>query len=160
MPLTKEESARLDAFRDASMACEAIYNSLAKACGLSGPEYWSLVLIHEGIVTQGEISRQLCLNRQTLNSAFKLLIRKGLIRLEPLPQDQRSKQAILTQAGETFVREHIVRMEDLEAQAWQALSPEEQTDLTRLTLRFNAAMTAALEHDKMDNDSSEDPSSQ
>ena len=160
MPLHPEDAARLDAFRDASMACEAIYNALAKACGLSGPEYWSLVLIHEGVVTQGEISRQLCLSRQTLNSAFKLLIKKGLIRLEPLPQDQRSKQAILTQRGQAFVREHIFRMEDLEAQAWQALSPKEQAELTRLTLRFNAAMTAALEEDQTDKDSSEDPSSQ
>ena len=158
MPLHPEDAARLDAFRDASMACEAIYNALAKACGLSGPEYWSLVLIHEGVVTQGEISRQLCLSRQTLNSAFKLLIKKGLIRLEPLPQDQRSKQAILTQRGQAFVREHIVRMEDLEAR--QALSPKEQAELTRLTRRFNAAMTAALEGDQPDKDSSEDPSSQ
>ena len=51
-------------------------------------------------------------------------------------------------------------MEDLEAQAWQALSPKEQAELTRLTLRFNAAMTAALEGDQTDKDSSEDPSSQ
>lgn len=100
------------------------------------------------------------MSRQTLNSAFKLLIKKGLIRLEPLPQDQRSKQAILTQRGQAFVREHIVRMEDLEAQAWQALSPKEQAELTRLTLRFNAAMAVALEHDKTEKDSSEDPSSQ
>ena len=38
MPLHPEDAARLDAFRDASMACEAIYNALAKACGVSGPE--------------------------------------------------------------------------------------------------------------------------
>lgn len=47
-------------------------------------------------MTQREISEQLSLSRQTLNSAFKQLIKKGLIRLEPLENDQRSKRAILT----------------------------------------------------------------
>ena len=97
---------RVSSFRDASMEFDSVYGLLARSCGLSGTEYWALVLIREGVVTQREISEQLSLSRQTLNSAFKLLIKKGLIRLEPLEHDQRSKRAILTQAGAGLAGPH------------------------------------------------------
>ena len=86
MPSLPKQDPRLDAFRDAAMEFDAVYGLLAKSCGLSDPEYWSLVLIKEGIVTQKEISDQLCLNRQTLNSAFKLLIKKGTVPGQPAKQ--------------------------------------------------------------------------
>ena len=82
MPADAASGTRLDAFREASMEFDSVYGQLAKSCGLSGTEYWALSLIHQGVETQREISQQLSLSRQTLNSAFKLLIRKGLIRLE------------------------------------------------------------------------------
>jgi len=51
MPSLPKQDPRLDAFRDAAMEFDAVYGLLAKSCGLSDPEYWSLVLIKEGIVT-------------------------------------------------------------------------------------------------------------
>ena len=85
----KESSAKtLAAFREATMELDNLYSRFPKSCGLSEAEYWSLLLIYEGIVTQSRISEQLFLSRQTLNSAFKQLQKKGLIRLE--------HQAVLT----------------------------------------------------------------
>ena len=156
MPPLPKQDPRLDAFRDAAMEFDAVYGLLAKSCGLSDPEYWSLVLIKEGIVTQKEISDQLCLNRQT----FKLLIKKGLIRLEPFQDNQRSKRAILTETGQHFVDETVSKMERLEARAWETLTPGEQESITQLTLRFSAALKQALEEEKTNTHSSEDLSSQ
>lgn len=150
MPSLPKQDPRLDAFRDAAMEFDAVYGLLAKSCGLSDPEYWSLVLI----------SDQLCLNRQTLNSAFKLLIKKGLIRLEPFQDNQRSKRAILTETGQHFVDETVSKMERLEARAWETLTPGEQESITQLTLRFSAALKQALEEEKTNTHSSEDLSSQ
>ena len=96
------------------------------------------------VETQREISQQLSLSRQTLNSAFKLLIRKGLIRLEPSKRDQRSKRAILTQEGHRFVEENILRVGRLEEEAWKTLTEEEQTMLVRLTRQFSAALLRSL----------------
>ena len=160
MPPEQAESTSLDALNEAFMELDRAYDQLAKSCGLSEPEYWSLVLIKEGIVTQKEISDQLCLNRQTLNSAFKLLIKKGLIRLEPFQDNQRSKRAILTETGQHFVDETVSKMERLEARAWETLTPEEQESITELTLRFSAALKRALEEEKTNTHSSEDLSSQ
>ena len=135
---------RLETFREVSMEFDAVYGMLAKSCGLSGTEYWALILIYEGVETQREISEQLSLSRQTLNSAFKLLIRKGLIRLEPSKRDQRSKRAILTQEGHRFVEENILRVGRLEEEAWKTLTEEEQTMLVRLTRQFSAALLRSL----------------
>lgn len=149
---------RLSSFRDASMEFDSVYGLLARSCGLSGTEYWALVLIREGVVTQREISEQLSLSRQTLNSAFKLLIKKGLIRLEPLEHDQRSKRAILTQAGARYVETTIARTRCLEEQAWQALTEEDQAALIRLTRQYSAALRCALrsQETQVDTCSSED----
>lgn len=130
------------------MEFDAVYGSLAKFCGLSEPEYWALICIHEGVETQREISEQLSLSRQTLNSAFKQLIKKGLVRLEPFEHDQRSKRALLTDEGRRFVETTIARTRRLEERAWQSLAGEEQAALIRLTHRFSTALRQALQAQK------------
>lgn len=144
MQTSGEPDTRLESFRDVSMEFDAVYGMLAKSCGLSGTEYWALILIHEGVETQREISEQLSLSRQTLNSAFKQLIRKGLIQLSPLEHDQRSKRALLTQEGRRFVESTIARTRRMEEQAWQTLTKEEQADLIRLTRQFSSALRQSL----------------
>ena len=143
MQTSGEPDTRLESFRDVSMEFDAVYGMLAKSCGLSGTEY-SLILIHEGVETQREISEQLSLSRQTLNSAFKQLIRKGLIQLSPLEHDQRSKRALLTQEGRRFVESTIARTRRMEEQAWQTLTKAEQADLIRLTRQFSSALRQSL----------------
>ena len=96
MDKNSETPKTLTAFREATMELDNLYSLFPKFCGLSEAEYWSLLFIYEGIVTQSQISDQLFLSRQTLNSAFKQLRKKGLIRLEPYEDNQRSKQAFLT----------------------------------------------------------------
>lgn len=136
---------RLETFREVSMEFDAVYGMLAKSCGLSGTEYWALILIYEGVETQREISEQLSLSRQTLNSAFKQLIRKGLLRLVPFEHDQRSKRALLTQEGRRFVESTIARTRRVEERAWQSLTEEEQAALIRLTHQFSTALRQSLQ---------------
>lgn len=137
----------LAAFREASMQFDAAYARFAKLCGLSETEYWALLLVSEGANTQREICGKLSVSPQTLNSAFKLLVSKGLVRLEPLEHNQRTKQIILTPAGRQFVEQNVTRMHRLEERAWQSLSPEEQESLTGLTRRFGTLITAALDEE-------------
>lgn len=144
MPHDREKATSLDALNEAFMELDHAYDKLAKSCGLSEPEYWSLVLIRHGVETQREISERLALSPQTVNSAFKLLLKKGLVRLEPYTHDQRSKRAVLTVDGRAFVAEHIVRLEMVEARAWDTLSAEEQSALIYLLRRFSCAMTELL----------------
>ena len=143
----KESSARktLAAFREATMELDNLYSRFPKSCGLSEAEYWSLLLIYEGIVTQSRISEQLFLSRQTLNSAFKQLQKKGLIRLEPYQDNLRSKRAFLTEAGKAFVEENVLRMHRVEERAWQHMSQEDQAVLTALTRKFSSCIRKELD---------------
>lgn len=138
----------LAAFRDATWELDNIYAMFPKSCGLSEAEYWSLLLIYEGVVTQSQISERLLISRQTLNSAFKQLRKKGLIRLEPYEENQRSKQSFLTEAGKAFVEEHILRMHRIEESAWRRLTSEEHMALIGLTQKISALIQEELERSK------------
>lgn len=83
MKQNSEIQTTLAAFREATWELDNVYTMFPKSCGLSEVEYWSLLLIYEGVATQSQISERLFISRQTLNSAFKQLRKKGLIRLEP-----------------------------------------------------------------------------
>ena len=140
----------LQAFRDATMELDNVYSLFAKACGLSDAEYWSLVLIYEGVETQSQISGQLYLSRQTLNSAFKQLVRKGLVRLEPYADNQRAKRAMLTEEGMRFVSAHVIRMHGIEEQAWRRMPQDERTALAALTRKYTRLVRELLDSAQQD----------
>ncbi len=137
-------------FRQATMELDNVYSLFSKSCGLSEAEYWSLLFIYEGVATQTQISDRLFLSRQTLNSAFKQLRRKGLIWLEPYEENQRSKQAFLTDEGRIFVEKHVVQMHWVEERAWRRMSQEEQAALTKLTRKFSEFIQQELTTSKAD----------
>ena len=145
MKQNSEIQTTLAAFREATWELDNTYTLFPKSCGLSEVEYWSLLLIYEGIVTQSRISEQLFLSRQTLNSAFKQLQKKGLIRLEPYQDNLRSKRAFLTEAGKAFVEENVLRMHRVEERAWQHMSQEDQAVLTALTRKFSSCIRKELD---------------
>ena len=128
------------------MRMDNVYSRFSKICGLSDAEYWSLLMIYEGGATQSQISGQLFLSRQTLNSAFKQLRKKGLVRLEPYAESQRSKQAFLTDAGKEFVEKYVLQMHRLEEQAWKMMEREERAALTTLTQKFTDLLQLLLQN--------------
>lgn len=100
------------------------------------------------MVTQSRISRQLFLSRQTLNSAFKQLVKKQLIVLETFEDNQRTKRAVLTAKGSDLAEKLAVRMHQAEKKAWENLEKEEQELLTRLTRKYADALGETLQEMK------------
>ena len=133
-------------FREATMEMDQVYSLFSRACRLSEPEYWSLLLIYEGVRTQREISSQLYMSRQTLNSAFRQLVKKGLIRLKICEGDQRSKQAFLTEEGIGFVETYLVRMHRLEEEAWMLMTEEERAVLVENTRKYSSLLRELLQN--------------
>lgn len=144
MDKQNETAAQLTRFREATRELDSVYAAFPKACGLSEAEYWSLVAVYEGLETQSRISAQLYLSRQTLNSAFRQLRRKGLVQLEPYADNQRSKRAVLTDEGRRFVETNVLRMHRIEERAWAKLTGEERRLLPELTRRFSALVRREL----------------
>lgn len=145
MKREKNHGDTLRDFRETTMELDNLYSAFPKFCKLSEPEYWSLLLIYEGVVTQSKISEQLFLSRQTLNSAFRQLVKKGLIVLEPYENNQRTKRAILTQEGRSLVEKQVVQMHQIEEQAWKKLDETERETLARLTRKYADVLSETLQ---------------
>ena len=92
----------IEAYRAGYKDLDRIWSVLSKTCGLSDAEYWSLLMIREGALTQHEISERLFMSKQTVNSAFRQLVKKGLVRLKAQEDNLRVKQIVLTEEGERF----------------------------------------------------------
>ena len=144
MSIELPKDGTIEAYRAGFNDLDRIWAKLPRACGLSAAEYWSLLMLREGAHTQHEISERLFMSKQTVNSAFRLLVKKGLVRLKPQEGNLRVKQIVFTDAGEWFAMRYIDDMLALEERVWMELPEEERAALTRLTYKFNGMLDAEL----------------
>lgn len=142
--LKDSDGSKLKLFRETYKDLEGTYDIFPKLCGLSGTEYWALSMIDEGITTQYGICEHLTLSRQTVNSAFRQLRKKGLIRLEAMDDNLRVKQIYLTEEGKAFVEKELSRMHGLEKEVWQMLEEEEKDEIIRLLCKYKTLLAEKL----------------
>lgn len=131
-------------FRETLNDLESVYTQFSKNCGLSNAEYWCLILICEGAVTQRDISEQLSLSRQTINSAFKLLVKKGLVRLESVENNLRIKEACLTDKGKEIAEKCMDNVHNIEEKVWFTLDEGERRQLTSLIYKYKELIKETL----------------
>lgn len=134
----------LEAYRAACKDMDDVYSLCSRYCGLPDAEYWTLLMIIEGAQSQRDISQLLHVSRQTINSACKQLMAKGLIHLEAIEGDQRAKRIVLTDAGRQFADERIGCIHRAEERVWAAMSAEEREALVGLMRKYNGLMRAQL----------------
>lgn len=136
----------LENFRNSYNDLDSIYAVFPKICGLSGTEYWALLMIYEGACTQRDICEQLALSKQTVNSAFAQLVKKELVFLKPLEHNLRTKHVFLTQKGTEFVKKYVGAMHGLEESVWHSMEAEERATLVRLLCKYKDLMRQALQN--------------
>jgi len=114
-----------------------LYDVFQKYSGLSDAEYWSLVAVRtQNCQYQHEISKSMCMSRQTVNSALKHLSEKGYIILVAPKENQRIKKVIFTKEGEEFAQKYLDVVNKLEEKAWELLSNDEKKTLISITLKL------------------------
>ena len=76
-----------------------LYHRLARACGLPDCAFWLLYTLRseEAPLTQTQLSEQLSLPKQTVNSALKKLVEEGVLRLEAADGNLKNKRVCLTE---------------------------------------------------------------
>ena len=113
-----------------------LYPRLARACGLPDCAFWLLYTLRseEAPLTQTQLSEQLSLPKQTVNSAVANLVQKGLVYLEP--GKGRSKYIRPSEAGQKIIQEKIEPIRRAECLALQQMTPEERRYLVALTDRY------------------------
>ena len=122
--------------------CNQVYAELARHCGLSETAFWLLYTLRENgaPMTQADLCTELCLSKQTVNSALKNLEGDGLIHLETAPNDRRSKQVSLTDAGCAAAARTVDPILAMEETAAARLSDEERTAMLDLGRRHIALL--------------------
>ncbi len=83
------------------LASRALMESLLRPYGLGTTQWYVLsLLVHEGPITQRELTSRLEVERATLSGVVAALVRKDLVVQVPNAEDQRQKTLKITAAGE------------------------------------------------------------
>ena len=124
-----------------------LYLRLARACGLPDCAFWLLYTLRseEAPLTQTQLSEQLSLPKQTVNSALKKLVEEGVLRLEAADGNLKNKRVCLTEAGEAFLRRTVDRVFGVESAAAARLTEEERSALVALSQKLLDAFRAETE---------------
>lgn len=124
-----------------------LYHRLARAYGLPDCAFWLLYTLRseEAPLTQTQLSEQLSLPKQTVNSALKKLVEEGVLRLEAADGNLKNKRVCLTEAGEAFLRRTVDRVFGVESAAAARLTEEERSALVALSQKLLDAFRAETE---------------
>lgn len=134
----------IEEYRNTYKDYESICNEFSKHSGLSDSEYWVLLMVRENFHTQTAISDELFMSKQTINSASRQLVKKGLIRMENTENNLRTKQIVLTEKGVCFAEKYIDPLSKAEERAWYSLTEEERRTFIGLLKKNNELMKNEL----------------
>lgn len=126
---------------------DAIYYKIATNFKLSESAFWILYILADTgqECSQQEISKQLSISKQTINSAIQSLVKKGYIILERSSIPSRRKNVRMTDKGECFVRQHIVPLQNAERDAFLKMKNSDQEQYVSLIQIYTSNLQAEIE---------------
>lgn len=104
-----------------------IYHDYALRHGLSDAALWILYVIHdsETCVTQADICNGWFFSRQTINTALKGLVQQGILKLDAVPGNRKSKHVTLTSQGQAAAQRIVAPLKQAENQVFASFSDAE-----------------------------------
>ncbi|WP_124065552.1 MarR family transcriptional regulator [Clostridium sp. E02] len=126
------------------------YTHLALQSGLSESEHWTLYFIRQslGPCTSKSVCDQWSLRKQTVHSALKALQKKGLITLNVLEEDRRSKEILLTPEGVSFAETYLDPIFAAEKSAFMRMEESTRCALIKGSKEYLTKLRANLEEQK------------
>ena len=115
-----------------------LYHRLARACGLPDCAFWLLYTLRseEAPLTQTQLSEQLSLPKQTVNSVISGMVKKGYVELEAIPGTKNKKIIRLTQAGDEYGRSVVLQINGAEQRAVGRMSKQERQACVELFAKY------------------------
>lgn len=92
----------------------------------------------EGVLTMGELSRQLALTTGGITRMVDRLSDAGLVERRPSPSDRRVQYAAITKAGEAMLREALARHTEALLDVFDGFSAKDLATLDRLLDRLRS----------------------
>ena len=114
-------------YTDSLISLNRLYDKYAKTKGLTaiGLSVIEIICLHQDGCTQKMISEELCYPKQSVNVIVKDLIEKGYVVLKSIPEDKRSKNVCLTDAGIEYAKEVVLPFWNAEAEVENLFSDED-----------------------------------
>ena len=124
-----------------------LYHRLARHYGLSDCAFWMMYTLREEgrPMTQAQLSGELSLSKQTVNSALKNLAAAGYVRLEDAGSTK-NKRIYMTEQGEVFLRGSIDQVLQMERDATARLTAGERDAILTLGQRHLDAFREETEN--------------
>lgn len=128
---------------------DEIYHRYAMEHHLSDAALWILYAIHDarGTITQADICNTWYFSRQTINTALKNLEQQGIIELNSIPANRKSKQIIFTKEGADIAQKLLTPLLTAERSVFSSLSDEENRLFLELCQKRCTLLREALEND-------------
>lgn len=107
---------------------DKIYSGLAMRFGLTDTAFWILYAVShaEEPLTQHDLCSAWFYPAQTINSAVSSLLKKGLLRLEVIPDTRKRKNILLTDEGKAIVCRTMDHVDEIERNAFNKFTEEER----------------------------------
>jgi DNA-binding MarR family transcriptional regulator len=111
-PNTGETRCNSTAIRQAARHMTRFYDAALARTGLRGTQYTTLLyLSRHGPMTIGRLAEAMVMDRTTVGHLVKPLERDGLLRIDPDPNDRRSRRISVTENGMGRVRDGFAAWE-------------------------------------------------
>ena len=112
---------------------DSFYDEFAKQSNVSSALLWVLYALNDGNPhTQIEISNDWELPKTTVNTVIKDIQKDGYVELVPIKGKRREMSIVLTESGKKFADNVLSDLYKKEAEAYKALTAEEQKIVTVL----------------------------
>jgi MarR family transcriptional regulator, organic hydroperoxide resistance regulator len=119
-------------FRQIVATARRHFQSVQKECGISGAQLWALSHIQaEPGLKVGDLSRRMSVHQSTASNLLDRLERRGLVRRERTPRDQRVVRLFCTMAGRDLLTRAPGPMQGVLPDAVQRLSGRELAAMHR-----------------------------
>jgi DNA-binding MarR family transcriptional regulator len=118
--------------RKAARAVSRRYDRALRPLGLTSGQFGiGAALLRDQAVPLGDLAQALGMDRTTLNHNLKPLIKRGLVRDIPNPEDRRVRALQLTREGRAVMRKAIPLWQQAQADAAARLGATAWSDLAR-----------------------------
>ncbi len=123
--------------KDSWRPIDKVYEEYAKSIGMSNTSFnvlWT-ILFNENC-TQNEICKHTWVPKQTVNAAITDFYKNGLVVLEELPEDRRTKAVKLTEKGKEYAQKAVCHIRNAEYVAMEQFTEQERELLIGLFKRY------------------------
>ncbi|MDO4280423.1 MAG: MarR family winged helix-turn-helix transcriptional regulator [Peptococcaceae bacterium] len=139
----------LDGINTAIITFRHTYSEWSRKHHLSYNEMLVLYTIFvDGSCTQKQICDSYLLPKQTINSVFASMSKRGLLQVDPALGQGREKAFVFTAAGRRYAEPLMTALTDAEARAFAASGAENLKTLMALLTAHTQSLTQALEEDE------------